>query len=75
MEAMDDDDDDDDDDDSSSSKSSGSSNIGKPERQDSISNGSIDSLADHSIGSGPSDLPDVVDKDNYLPYVSDKYAV
>ena len=34
---------------------------------------SIDEIADKSIDSGPSELQEVVDAENYLPFISDKY--
>ena len=43
--------------------------------KDSISDDSIQDLTNKSIDSGPSELQDVVDQDNYLPFISDKYEL
>lgn len=42
-------------------------------KDDELSGVSFDNLANKSIDSGPQELPDVVDKANYLPFISEKY--
>lgn len=44
-------------------------------KEDSISDDSFQELANKSIDSGPSELQAVADKENYLPFISNKYAL
>ena len=38
-----------------------------------MSDASMGDLANKSIDSGPQELQDIVDKSNYLPFISQKY--
>lgn len=67
---------DDDDDESSSDEDEEEADDSKQqaENKDSLmDDDSIDEIADKSIDSGPSELQEVVDENNYLPFISDKY--
>ena len=63
-------DDDEDEDDESSQES-----VPVEDKKDSISDDSIQDLTNKSIDSGPSELQDVVDTLNYLPFISEKHEV
>ena len=75
MDILDEDDDDEDyggeDSEESSERSSFDDRVKKDD--DALSGVSFDNLANKSIDSGPQELPDVVDKSNYLPFISPKY--
>lgn len=78
LEDSDDEEGDDDDDyggesDSDSSDDKSSRDGGNKKEDDSMSDASMGDLANKSIDSGPQELQDIVDKSNYLPFISQKY--
>lgn len=59
--------------DSDSSEDRSSRDGGHKKDDDSMSDASMGDLANKSIDSGPQELQDIVDKSNYLPFISQKY--
>ena len=77
MGESDDDDDDIEDDDDDEESGEGGDESGSDEREDqkdSIESDSIQDIANQSIDSGPVDVPKIKSSENYLPFISEKFA-